>query len=98
MKPKAVAGWLALAALLAYLFVPVTLKLNKLKHQSADLETEIRTLTARNQVLENELKLLKSDPVYIEYTARKTFNKSKEGEVIYKLVTPEEGASPQSKQ
>jgi cell division protein FtsB len=69
--------------------VPVALKLNKLRNQSADLETEIRKLTARNQVLENELKLLKSDPVYIEYTARKTFNKSKEGEVIYKLVEPQ---------
>ena len=90
MRPKNVAGWLVLAGVLLYLFLPVSLKLKKLKAQFADLEADIQRLSARNQVLENELRLLKTDPVYVESVARKTFNKSKDGEVIYKLVEPEE--------
>ena len=45
---------------------------------------------ARNRVLENELRLLKEDPVYVEGVARRLFRKSKEGEVIYKIVPAEE--------
>lgn len=70
----------------AYLVAPAFFKLAKLKHQRKELSQEIRELNARNQKLENELRLLREDPVYLEYIARKKFKKAKEGEVIYRIV------------
>lgn len=71
---------------LAYLVAPAFLKLGKLKAQKKELLAEIRELSGQNQVLENELRLLKEDPVYLEYITRKKFKKAKPGEIIYQIV------------
>lgn len=89
MKPKTVL-WIAVTGALVWLFVPAYLKVQRLESKKQELESEVASLSARNQKLQNELRLLKSDPVYIEHVARKTFNKSKEGEVVYKLVPADE--------
>ena len=93
MRTKTLLGLVLLLAVLTYLFVPAALKLHKLKHQNNRLETEIQMLSARNQTLQSELRLLREDPVYIEYVARKTFNRAKDGEVIYRLVSADEPSS-----
>ncbi len=81
-------------AVLLWLFLPAAYKIHKLSSQSQSLEAEIQRLEMKNQILENELKLLQNDPVYIEHVARKTFNKTRDGELIYKVVPAEEAPRP----
>lgn len=90
MRRRTIAGVLIFAAVLAYLFVPAAMKLYKLKRQDSRLEREIEALSTRNLVLQNEFRLLREDPIYIEQIARKTFRKAKDGEIVYRLVEPEE--------
>jgi len=94
MKTRTITIWVVLVAALLYLMVPIFWKVHKLKGQQTNLEEEIRQLSTKNQVLERELRLLKEDPVYMEYIARKKFRQAKEGEVVYKLVSPEELENP----
>ena len=84
-----------IVALLMYLLIPAFWKVYKLNVQKSELEAEIRDLSAKNQVLELKLKLLRDDPVYVEYMARKKFRQAKEGEVVYKLVHADEGSNKQ---
>ena len=58
----------------------------KLKERCAALDTEVAGLKKDNLALENELKLLRDDPVYLEKVAREKFNKAKQGEIVYKVV------------
>lgn len=90
MKRRSVIIALLIGVLLIWVFVPIFAKISKLKNQKSELQTEIQRLALRNLALDQELKLLKNDPVYVEYMARRTFGTAKEGEVVYKLVTPEE--------
>jgi cell division protein FtsB len=61
---------------------------HQLEQQRGQLQNDIRSLYERTKTLENEVRLLKDDPIYIEHIARKKFRKAKEGEVIYKIVDP----------
>ena len=90
MKRRSVLIALLIGVLLLWVFVPIVLKINRLKTQKADLRVEIQRLALRNLALDQEIRQLKNDPVYVEYMARRTFGTAKEGEVVYKLVTPEE--------
>lgn len=90
MKRRSIMITLLIGVLLLWVFVPIVTKITKLKTQKAELQVEIQRLALRNLALDQELKQLKSDPVYVEYMARRTFGTAKEGEVVYKLVTPEE--------
>jgi len=94
MKARKRIFWIILAAALVYLLVPKFWKVRELQQQKSILEEEIQQLSSKNQVLENELRLLKEDPVYIEHIARKKFRQAKEGEVVYKLVPAEELENP----
>jgi cell division protein FtsB len=90
MKRRSVLIWILIGILILWVFVPIILKINRLKTQKADLQVEIHRLAQRNIALDQELQQLKNDPTYVEYMARRTFGTAKEGEVVYKLVTPEE--------
>ena len=90
MKRRSVVITILIGVLLLWVFVPIVMKITRLKNQKADLQIEIQRLALRNLALDQELKQLKNDPVYVEYMARRTFGTAKEGEVVYKLVTPEE--------
>lgn len=90
MKRRSIVITLLIGLLLLWVFVPIMLKITRLKTQKADLQVEIQRLALRNLALDQELQQLKNDPVYVEYMARRTFGTAKEGEVVYKLVTPEE--------
>ncbi len=51
-----------------------------------NLELELRKLKTENATLENEIKLLRLDPVYLEKIARTKFKKARENEIVYKVV------------
>ncbi|MBF0254349.1 MAG: septum formation initiator family protein [Candidatus Omnitrophica bacterium] len=92
IKAWMIAGLTALV--LALVLAPIYWRVVKLNRQKSGLETEVRQLQAMNQVLENKLRLLNEDPVYVEYIARRKFRKGKEGEVVYEIVSPEELENP----
>ncbi len=68
------------------LLTPKIVRNMKLGARSQNLIEEIRRLRQENRTLENELRLLREDPVYLEKVAREKFNKAKEGEIVYKVV------------
>lgn len=78
--------FLLLAAAFAALLTPRALQVHKLRERSNALETELFQIKKQNELLEQELRLLKDDPVYLEKVARAKFNKAKEGEIVYKVV------------
>ena len=76
----------ALVFVFAALLAPRVVQVQKLKARSADLELELKTLKKQNDLLENQLRMLRNDPVYLEKVARSQFNKAKAGEIVYKVV------------
>lgn len=85
-KPTAAIIFLVLFFIFAALLTPRILKVQHLKTRSRDLEVELKKLQLQNTALENELRLLRDDPVYLEKVARGKFNKAKQGEIVYKVV------------
>ena len=77
---------LAVAAAFILFLVPKMLHVYTLETRQKNLEAELRRLQLQDQRLENELRLLRSDPVYLEKVARDKLNKAKEGEIVYKVV------------
>ena len=84
--PRAVLGFGLIVGLAAVVLVPSVLRVGSLKTRSYALEAEQRKLREENLKLENELRLLRHDPVYLEKVARHKFNKARENETVYKVV------------
>ena len=91
-RPGTVLAFLLLSALFVVFLMPKVFHVTKLEARSRNLESEIRKIRMENQALENELRLLKEDPVYLEKVAREKFNKAKQGEIVYKVVREGEKA------
>jgi cell division protein FtsB len=70
------------------LLAPRVMQVEQLKARSRTLAIDLQKLQKENQYLENELRLLRDDPVYLEKVAREKFNKAKEGEIVYRVVRP----------
>ncbi len=87
-RPSTVILLALLAVLFAMLVAPRVMHVERLKDRSRKLESEIAGLKRENDRLENELYLLRSDPVYLERVAREKFNKARQGEIVYKVVRP----------
>lgn len=85
-KPGAILIFVALLGVYLALLFPRLVKVNELSNRSAKLDEELKKIRVENQKLEQELRMLQSDPVYIEKVAREKFNKAKEGEIVYKVV------------
>ncbi|MBI4353399.1 MAG: septum formation initiator family protein [Candidatus Omnitrophica bacterium] len=85
-KPAAVVIFALLAAAFVMLLAPRALQVRKLRIQSKNLDAEIQRLQLENRALEEELRLLRDDPVYLEKVAREKFNKARQGEIVYKVV------------
>ncbi len=75
-----------LAVLFVVFLTPKVIKIQSLSGRSESLRQETLKLKAQNAALEQELRLLRDDPVYVEKVAREKFNKAKEGEIVYKVV------------
>ena len=61
------------------------IKLISIYDQKEIIENEINDLIAEQNSLINEIKLLETDPKYIEKIAREEFYMAKPGEVIYRV-------------
>ena len=91
-RPGTAVVFILLVIVFAVLLSPRVVQVLQLKTRSRNLETEIARLRLENQKLENELRMLRDDPVYLEKVAREKLNKAKEGEIVYKVVRPDESS------
>ncbi|MBI2095909.1 MAG: septum formation initiator family protein [Candidatus Omnitrophica bacterium] len=96
--PRAVLAFGLLAGLAALVLVPSVLRVGGLKARSRAIEAELRKLKEENLKLENEIRLLRHDPVYLEKVARRKFNKAKENETVYKVVRAGQETSPDAQE
>jgi cell division protein FtsB len=85
-RPGTVLAFALLFGLFIAFLAPKVVHVAKLEARSRNLENEIHRIRSENQALENELRLLKEDPVYLEKVAREKFNKAKQGEIVYRVV------------
>ena len=85
-KPGTALVAVVLFVLFVIFLVPKLVHIFSLRDRSQNLEIELKKLRIENTRLENELRLLREDPVYLEKVARQKFNKVKEGEIVYKVV------------
>jgi cell division protein FtsB len=72
--------------LLLIIFLPGFTKLQELKDKNRDLEDKIRRLNIENALLQEELKLIASDPVYQESIAREKMGVVRKGEIPVKII------------
>ena len=85
-KPGAAIIFLICLVIFLALLAPKLTQVHKLEERSRDLDEKIKKIKLENLRLENELRLLREDPVYLEKIAREKFNKAREGEIVYKVV------------
>ena len=57
-----------------------------LEERNKNLQTQVEKLKKENLTLENEVRLMTQDPVYLEKIARAKFKKARENEIVYKVV------------
>lgn len=76
--------------LLGVIFIPGYLKIKRFLRQNRELERQIKETKQANRRLEEEQEKLESDPVYLEKVAREKLGLAKEGEIIYKVLPPQQ--------
>ncbi|MBU4140268.1 MAG: septum formation initiator family protein, partial [Candidatus Omnitrophica bacterium] len=76
--------------LLGIIFIPGYLKIKRLAGQNRELERQIKETRQANRKLGEEQKKLESDPVYLEEVLREKLGLAKEGEIIYKVLPPQQ--------
>lgn len=76
--------------LLGVIFIPGYLKIKRLLRQNRELERQIKETKQANRRLEEEQEKLESDPVYLEKVLREKLGLAKEGEIIYKVLPPQQ--------
>lgn len=57
------------------------------RHESRDLDQQIKTLQQQNETMQQEIKALKTDPQTIEKEAREHLRYTRPGEVIFTVPT-----------
>ncbi|HKV94583.1 MAG TPA: septum formation initiator family protein [Candidatus Angelobacter sp.] len=57
------------------------------RHESRDLDQQIKTLQQQNEAMQQEIKALKTDPQTIEKEAREHLRYTRPGEVVFTLPT-----------
>jgi len=81
------AFWLFIVTFfLLVVFLPSYSKMQDLRTKNADYDEQIEYLTQKQKELEEEVHLLRTDPVYLEKVAREKMGLIKEGEVVYKIT------------
>ncbi len=95
-KPASAVIFILILGVLAFFLMPRILRVHNLQVRSDRLEEELKKIQRENRLLENELRLLRDDPVYLELVARRKLNKVKEGEIVYKVEKDREVEQPGS--
>ncbi|HET9284987.1 MAG TPA: septum formation initiator family protein [Candidatus Angelobacter sp.] len=57
------------------------------RHESRDLDQQIKTLQQQNEAMQQEIKALKTDPQTIEKEAREHLRYTRPGEVVFTVPT-----------
>jgi cell division protein FtsB len=76
--------------LLGVIFIPGYLKLRRLTRQNREFEKQIEEIKQANMKLKEEQQKLISDPLYLEEVAREKFGVVRKGEVVYKVLPPQQ--------
>ena len=80
--------WLfSFAVLLLILFLPGYTKLQESRGKNRQLEERFRKIAIENSLLQEELKLLQSDPFYQEKIARDKMGVVRKGEIPIKIFS-----------
>ena len=81
------AFWLfGFAVFMLALFLPGYTKLQELRDKNRDMTVRIKKLVVENSLLQEELKLVKDDPVYQEKIARERLGVVRKGEVPFRVI------------
>jgi cell division protein FtsB len=79
--------WLfGIGILLLVVFLPGFSKLQELRDKNRDMTEKIKRLIVENSLLQEELKLVKDDPVYQEKIAREKLGVVRKGEVPIRVI------------
>ncbi len=78
---------LGIAVFLLIVFLPGYTKLQELKDKNRDLETKIKKYKVDNSLLQEEIRLIKDDPLYQEKIARQKLGVVRKGEVPIRIIT-----------
>ena len=76
--------------LLGVIFIPGYVRFRKLAKLLREQEKQIEEVKDNNKRLEEELEKLKNDPLYLEKVAREKLGLAKEGEIVYKVLPPQQ--------
>lgn len=71
-------------------FLPGYTKLQELKDKNRDLEIKIKKYRIDNSLLQQELELIKDDPLYQEKIAREKLGVVRKGEVPIRIIPERE--------
>ena len=77
---------LGVAVFLLIVFLPGYTKLQELKDKNRDLEAKIKKYKVDNSLLQEELRLIKDDPLYQEKIARRKMGVVRKGEIPIRFV------------
>ncbi|MDI6758301.1 MAG: septum formation initiator family protein [Candidatus Omnitrophota bacterium] len=81
------AFWLfGLAVFLLVIFLPGYTKLQELRDKNRELENKIKRVIVENSLLEEEIRFIRSDPVYQEKIIRQKLGVVRKGEIPIKIV------------
>jgi len=81
---------LILLILLGRIFIPEYLKFRELAKQNRELERRIEQVKQDNRRLKEEHQKMINDPLYLEKVAREKLGVVRKGEVVYKVLPPQE--------
>ena len=89
-KSKVIILLFLIAILLGLIFIPGYIKIKNLARQNRELEIQIKEIAQANKKLQEEQEKLKNDPLYLEKVAREKLGVVRKGEVVYKVLPPQE--------
>ncbi|MBN2097338.1 MAG: septum formation initiator family protein [Candidatus Omnitrophica bacterium] len=78
------------AAVLGIIFIPGFIKMRNLAQENRRLEQQIAEIRQSNQSLQEQQQMLKNDPLYLEKIAREKLGVARKGEVVYRVLPPQE--------
>lgn len=83
-------SFLVFLGIFLIIFFPGYAKMQELRQKNKELEVNIKNLEKENLALQEEKERLEKDPDYLEEVGREKLGIVKKGEVVYKVVNPEE--------
>lgn len=75
---------------LGIIFIPGYLRIKRLARENRELESQMEQTRQANRKLQEEQEALINDPFYREKVRREKWGVVKKGEVVYKVLPPQE--------